>query len=98
MSKRKAKPRRDLVAATYGKFVLAIGQLIELRDLCNLTDDERRFLDCAYQFAGDARSSFEQRTGARQAWDEEWSAKMRTAKQPVALVDDEPAPIVASDL
>lgn len=79
------KPRRAQVAETYAKFVRAIGLLIELRDLEGLTADERKLLDCAYQFAGDARDRFDDRTGARLAWDEQYRDMMKTN---VVVIDD----------
>lgn len=93
MSKRKpTKPRRAQVAEAYAQFVRAIGLLIELRDLPGLTADERKLLDCAYQFAGDARDRFDDRTGARLAWDEQWRDMMRT--NVVVLDDRERRPIL----
>lgn len=93
MSKRKPKPRRNEVAQTYGRFVLAAVELLELRELPLLSDGEREKLDRAYALAGEARSAFEERTGARQAWDDEWRDIMRT-KTEIVLDDREPRPIL----
>jgi hypothetical protein len=89
MSNRKKIAKRDELAAAYGKFVLAVASLLELRDLGLLNDEERELVDKAYCAAGDAQSAFSDRTGANKAWMDEIRDRST-----VRLIDNDPAPIV----